>query len=44
MNPLIFGIGEYPLKAAHFHGFLLWGSYRHESQIESFKEPKNVDY
>ena len=43
-NPLICGIGEDALEAAHFHSFVLWGSYRHEGQIESSEEPKKADY
>lgn len=44
MNSLIFGIGKHAPKTARFHSFVLWGPYRHEGQIESFKEPESVDY
>ena len=37
-------IGENALEAAHFHSFVLWGSYRHEGQLKSSKEPKKADY
>lgn len=33
-NSLIFGIGKYARKAAHFHSFVLWGPHRHEGQVE----------
>ena len=43
-NSLTLAIGEHTLETAHFHSFMLWGSNRHESQIESFREIKKCRY
>lgn len=44
MNSLIFAIGKHASKTAHFHSFMLWGTHRHEGQVESFIKLKKVDY
>ncbi len=44
MNSLILAIGKYAFKTAHFHSFVLWGTHRHQGQIESFIESKKVDH
>ena len=35
MNSLILGIGKDAPETANFHRFMLWGTHRHESQVES---------
>lgn len=44
MDSLIFAIGKHAPQAAYFHSFVLWGSYRHEGQVEFVTKLKKVDY
>lgn len=44
MDSLIFAIGKHAPKTARFHSFVLRGTHRYEGRIESFTEPKKVDY
>ena len=39
---LISGIGEHALEAPYFSSFVLWGTYRHESQTESLENPRKL--
>ena len=43
VNSLIFGIGTNIPKTAHFHSFVLWGTHRHQGQVESSVETKKAD-
>lgn len=41
-DSLIFFIGENALEALDFYSFVLWGTYRHEGQIESLRTPRKL--